>query len=398
MARLVSDVDGKIKHVLLCLGEPRDAERVASIVKAFDDDVVITIAYNGKSGESLPSRSWVWAKAFLRKELSALEALVSQLPSGRSITLLALRHDPWLWAQDLIHVSEGKAVSPSRSEKGPARSGTARHSQETSLDMASQQFWSDRGFTVDVKDSGLHNTDGGNVIVCGETVYIGGTLVDLYLQNQMGDENVYTASTMTYEKARSSVLKGLELYDEQRRLCLLALNRLPFPGHLDMIFTPLSERRFVIADMKGAIARLRLPRDVRIKRPYDNYVDLLEKVSDLITSWDDGSEVVRIPCIPPLICEDEPVNHFTSFNNILQERFDAANGSRTHRVYVPIVTVFPSQIMLKYVDFGAWLKLHDDALDVYRNLGLEVRPVPFPLEAGIGGGLRCSVKVIERGR
>ena len=45
MARLLSDVDGKIKHVLISSLGIDDVERVKRTVEAFDLDVAFTVVY-----------------------------------------------------------------------------------------------------------------------------------------------------------------------------------------------------------------------------------------------------------------------------------------------------------------------------------------------------------------
>ena len=399
--RLLSDVDGKIRHVLLCLTEGYDAERVGSIIKAFDDDVEVSVVHEtGKQGK-VPNYLLTKAKSLLHIGMSGgLERVVSELPNRKKVNFIAVQSKPWMWAQDLIHVSEGKVVSPSRSVNEQAGSERGRFAQQTSLELITQQFWSEHGFSVEAKETGLNNSDGGDLIVLGDTVFVGGGLIDNYLHFKMGVKNVFTAGGKTFERARNSVMSGLKAYEGGRKFRFVSLHNSPFPGHLDMVFTPLSEDCFVLADIKGAISMLNLPREVKLAPPYHILVDLLEDLAERLASQHKSVKIVRIPCIPRLVLgtdDKSPLTHFMSFNNVLQERFKGKNGVNNHRVYVPAYNVLPSPLALRYIDVDALLRLQNDALNVYRGLGHDIRPVTFPLISGYDGALRCSVKVLERG-
>lgn len=392
MKRLLSDVDGKIRHVLLCLAGPRDVRRVAFIVHELDKEVEITIACHQDVGLQIPTRARAVAKKVLRRNLSVRENLALNLPRGRRVNLLPMANEPWMWAQDLIHISEDKTVSPSISEREDVLSDVGKMSKQTSSELIKQRFWKEREFNVrDEQRTGLSNSDGGDMIVCGETVFVGDGMINNYLKNKLGIKGNYVKPE-TYKRAQSSVLRGLRTLEKERMFRLL-----PFQlDHLDMIFTPIAENCFVVADMKQVIESLNLPADISIDPRYEKYISLLENLADFVSSEHRGRRVVRIPCIPPLVYDGHVLNHFTSYNNILQERIKLANGTITHRAYVPIYSHSPT--FLQRINPAIWFGFARSAIDIYRDLGLKVRTVPFLLEREryIGGGLRCSVKVLER--
>lgn len=392
MKRLLSDVDGKISHVLLCLAAHRDIRRVASIVAAFDKEVEITIACHHDFGKQLSSRTWAAVKKLLQRSLSAPEQLAVNLPGGRRINLLPMDEDPWIWAQDLIHVLEKKILSASISEAENALSEIERLSQKTSLGLLKQQFWIDHQFTVaEATEIGLGNSDGGDLIACGEMVFVGDGMIGSHLKYRMGQRNKYVKQE-TYEKAKDRVLRGLRTLEEERTFCVL-----PFQAdHLDMVLTPISEDCFALADIEQTIDALRLPPNVSIQDRYKTCAGALDNLAGAISSKCVGVRVVRIPCVPPLVCDGRVLNHFTSYNNIVQEKFRFSDGDVKHRAYIPIYCHSPE--LFRYVNPGHWFGFLKSAIHAYRGIGLEVRTVPFLLEPAqhIGGGLRCSVKVLER--
>lgn len=392
MNRLLSDIDGKIKHVLLCLAGSHDIQRIVAIVKAFDKDVEITIACHRAFGEQLSSRTRAVVKRLLRRNLSERDLLALSLPSGRTIHLLSMDEDPWIWAQDLVHISENKILSPSIAETERSLSEIGKLSQKTSSELLKQQFWIDHEFTVTgATELGLGNSDGGNLIACGETVFVGDGMIGQHLKHKMGQKNGHVKQE-TYERAEGNVLRGLKELEGERRLCVL-----PFQAdHLDMAFTPISENSFVLADVSQAIEALRLPPHVSIQGSYRKYASALEKLASAISLKWPSARVARIPCVPPLMCDGRPLNHSTSYNNILQENFRSADGIVKHRAYVPMYS--HSSALFQHIDPANWFGLQKSAIDIYRGIGLEVRIVPLLLEPvrHVGGGLRCSVKVLER--
>ena len=393
MTRLLSDVDGKISHVLLCLAGPRDIRRVASIVATFDKEVEITIACHHDFGKQLSSQTWAVAKNLLRGNLSVPEQLAVSLPGGRRINLLPMHEDPWIWAQDLIHVLEKKILVPSISETENVLSDIGRLSKKTSSGLLKQQFWIDHQFTVAEATEmvGLGNSDGGDLIVCGETVFVGDGMIGQHLKYGMNQRNKYVRHG-TYAKAKDHVLRWLSALEEERTFCVL-----PFQAdHLDMVLTPISEDCLALADIEQTIDALRLSPNVSIQDRYKTYASALQDLAGAISSQCVGVRVIRIPCVPPLVCNGRVLNHFTSYNNIVQEKFRFSGGNVKHRAYIPIYSHSPE--LFRYVNPANWSGFLKSAIDAYRAIGLEVRNVPFLLEHAthFGGGLRCSVKVLER--
>ena len=392
MRRLLSDVDGRIKHVLLCLSDPGDIRRVASIVRAFDEDVEVTIACHQDFGTQLPRQPLVAIKRLLRRNLSASERLAIDLPGRRKFNLLPVEGDPWIWAQDLIHVLDDKVLSPSIPEAEKALSGIGKLSQLTSSQLLKHRFWRDRGFEVAAAMTPtLSNSDGGDLIACGETLFVGGAMIGAHLKYKVGHSSKYVKRA-NYKMAESRVLHEIKHLDDARTLCVL-----PFQAdHLDMVFTPVAENCLVLADINGPMEGLRLPANVSVQERYNRYAGAVENLAQAVSEKCSGAKVVRVPCVPPLVCEGQVLNHFTSYNNILQEKFRTPGGDLRHRVYVPVYSHAPA--LLRYINPANWFNIMNCAVDVYRSIGLEVRTVPFLLEPSkhIGGGLRCSVKVLER--
>lgn len=343
MRRLLSDVDGKIRHILLCLSDPSDIRRVASIVRAFDKDVEVTIVCRRDFGTQLPRQLLVAIKSLLRGTLSPSERLAIDLPRGRKINLLPVEGAPWIWAQDLIHVLDNRVLSPSIAESENKLSEIGKLSQLASSELLSHPFWNDRGFHVAVAvQPGLSNSDGGDLIACGDTLFVGGAMIGVHLKYKMGQDKYVRKAD--YKKAEGRVLDGLRLLDDTRTICVL-----PFHAdHLDMVLTPLAEDCFVLADIKRTLGILRLPSNVVVQERYRKYTEAVEILAQAISEKFSGAKLVRVPCVPPLVCEGQVLNHFTSYNNILQERFRTTAGDVRQRAYVPEYSHAPA--LLRYIN------------------------------------------------
>lgn len=411
MVRLLSDVDGKIKHILLNLQGPADARRIGHIVKGFDKNAEVTVVYHGNSSESLPSHLLVKTKKVLRKELSALETLVSELPGGRRVNLLAIGNTPWIWVQDLVHVQEGGFILPSRPLTKKVISEQEGLAQRTVIELMNSHFWEQHRFHVDPREPILNNSDGGDLIAFGERLYVGNCLVGNYLRHQMGVNLYHGIRKGSYSKARNAVLGHLSRFDSERKSRLVGMERQPLEAHLDLVFTPISEDCVIVADIRSTLQKLVLPREIMPVPEQSRLADQLEFLAEKLAK--DYEKVVRIPCIPRLYAprgyNGEPVYSaigdgsntifwpfvldFISFNNVIQERF--RDGDKVvHRIYMPLYPKVEAYGVP--FDTSRVFNLQIEAVKVYMALGCEVRPVPFSVLAGYDGALRCSVKVLER--
>lgn len=408
MPKLLSDVEGKIKHILIASPEVMDIPRVRYIVEAFDRDVAITVVYPGTPEDDAPTHFGSKAKRLFHRGLSHLEQLASELPGGRDITYLPSPNKPWMWVQDLIHVQEGNAIAPSRHSVAlPTPSG--RESQQNIADIVNNPFWEKHGFTINPNSANLYSTDGGDLIVMGNTVFVGGDILAKHLHYGMNVNVNRKVPSSAYERARSYVFSKLKTIDSERNYRVIDVGGQSLGHHLDIVFTPIDENTVVVSDIKSTLEYLNIPPQIRPVPTHQRLVSQLEEFAKRLKRKYEN--VVRVPLVPRLYIPgnrigslrtegdyttaSQDVFGLMTFNNVLQEQY-TQNGRSIHRVYMPIYNI-PEIVGLPGMDSSKFMDIQYQALNAYQSLGIEVRPILFGNIMGFDGALRCSVKVLARG-
>lgn len=400
--RLLSDIEGKIKHILMASTDINDVRRVKSTIDSFDEDVEVTIAYQGNQ-DGIPNRRLARAKRFLRID-SHLEHIVAEI-DGREVNFLPVENYVWPWIQDCLHVLEGKRVFASYPLNDLPYSQRQK-AQRTSLELIASPFWEEHGFAASTNGEREHHTEGGDFIAMGETVFVGNQQMFNYLAYKMGFSPISGLSGKAYTKSKKILLDALKLLDSERTVYIVGAPGQILQHHVDMVFTPVDEPHVVVADIHQTLAYLDLPNEVKVAPFYKNLADQLEIIAEILAK---NFDVHRIPCIPRLYVPRKAnrqnkaeiseydnsldiVPTFLSFNNVLQEKF-SENGNKRHRIYMP---VYPVQAFPR-IDPSKLTKIQSNAHNTYASLGCEVRDVLFDTFPAPDGVLRCTTLVLERG-
>lgn len=408
MVKLLSDIEGKIKHILIASPQIMDIPRVKRIVEAFDEDVAVTVVYPGTPQDDTPNRFGAKAKRLFHRELSHIERLVAELPGRRDITYLPVPNEPWMWVQDLIHVQEEQNIVPSRHSAAlPSQSG--REAQRNIANLVNNTFWKRHGFTIRPNSTNLYSTDGGDLIVLNGAIFVGGDMIATHLYYNMNVRVNRKIPSNTYERARNYVLERLKTFDSERNFRVIDVGGQPLGHHLDIVFTPIDENTVVVADIKSTLEYLNIPPKIQPVPTHQRLVSQLEEFAKRLERK--YEHVVRVPLVPRLYIPGNEIGSLTmegdyttasqdvfglmTFNNVLQEQY-TQNGRTIHRIYMPIYPI-PEIVGLPGMDPSRFENIQLQALDAYQSLGVQVRPVLFGHIIGFDGSLRCSIKVLARG-
>ncbi|MEK6949186.1 MAG: hypothetical protein AABX34_03125 [Nanoarchaeota archaeon] len=400
MARLLSDIEGKIRHILISSRYNMEIPRIKHIVNAFDADVTITIFY-----QKIPEDNAL-------AEFSHLEQLIASLPHERNINYVPITNQPWLWIQDLIHVREDHSITPSRPSE-PLLSKDGKETQQNIASIIDSAFWEDKGFPIKPNTTGLYNTDCGDIIVFNNNVFVGSYIINKHLKyNARYNANFQTgdASSYSYQYAKEEYMAGLRKLDSERNLHIMDVGGEPLAHHLNMVFTPIDENTVAVADPKSTLEYLNLPKEIQPVPSHQRLVNQLERFAESLERK--YNRVVRIPLIPRLYRSNENKaqsyrreGKFTissqelcilmSFNAVLQERY-SLDGNTVHKIYIPTHSV-PDIINANGIDLSRFGEVQQQAISTYESLGIQVKPVSFNYMVGFDGGLACTIKVLERG-
>lgn len=411
MAKLLSDIDGKIKHILITSPQIGDIGRVKRTIEVFDRDVAVTVVYPGTPNDY--TSGWLGAKAkrLFGKELSHLEQLTTEIYGGRNVTYLAVPNEPWMWPQDLIHVMEDNTIMPSRSL---APYHQRAETQKSITDLVNSSFWKENGFSISQNPTMLHNTDGGDLIAFEDALFAGGGIIAHHLSYDLHVDTNRKIPSRAYERGKNDVINRLKSIDSERDVKVMDIDGQPVGPHLDLIFTPIDKDTVVVADVKTTLEYLNVPPEIQSIPHYQPLIDQLDKFAQKLERK--YNRVARVPLVPRLyapkgmngrklssVRADLKTNYATessdvfglmSFNNVLQERY-SVNGKKIHRVYIPLYPI-PEIVGIPGMDSSKFKDIQIQAVTTYLNLGVEVKPVLFAYIMGFDGALRCSTKVLRR--
>ncbi|MBI2144041.1 hypothetical protein HYU17_02720 [Candidatus Woesearchaeota archaeon] len=434
MLQLLSDVDGRIRHLLVASLGRFDEYRVKGILRAFPSDVELTFVYSHMDSREFAQGLLIPdSLAFHRQGLGKL---VEETSPGRTVNFLGLERVPHTWVQDLFHAYGGRRLMSSFPQAfsgfissmispNPVFSGSleaqAANISNTSAELLAKPFWGQKGFTV-LPNHHDKIIEGGDLIVVDDTVFVGEYAAQFEFSGQLMVRGISEGSlpqgirNKVYEEVKNSVLRRIRRYDDSR---LFRLVNNSVRDHLDMFFTPLPGGAVAVGDVRTALQHLKLPSNIRVVSQYQHLGAALDVFADGLAK---KQEVVRIPALPSFYDTDLPVKRKSditgetifgqtmriSWNNVLLERFREASGKQVNCIYVPEYLP-PGQLPLlshskavaekhfTRLDSDRFLELQQIAMDTYMKQGLAVVPVPFYSFYGHDGGLRCSVKVLERG-
>jgi len=385
--RIAADVGGPITLVVLSLNSARrsalrNVAVATNIVNALPPRVRVLLMSNDRTAFTVARNPWPDRVAFV------------EVPGDTAITIWP--QDPFLVLRRPDH-SPRLLISREFSRAGDRAMGEVL-AEHLGWEAAISEF----------------SFEGGNIVADEHTAFVG---VETVLLN-----------AADLEIADREVVLGLE---RELGLPILVIGPLPqLFGHIDMILTPLGDRRLALAD-PGAGAKLaaraqeEAPEEVlafethcresffgdpgitelhdadgRVIRPPSVIGETSAAVAhsrEMAANFDTlastisarGYEVIRIPFLftapeaPP--DEDEEPAHpgpgypVLTWNNALIE-----SGDQGPTIYLP--------------QYG-WPRLDRAAADAWRAAGFTVHPVPgLTVSAMYGGALRCNVKVLERAR
>ena len=259
------------------------------------------------------------------------------------------------------------------------------------------------------------NFEGGNIVASDDFVLIGANTIRSNAIEQQQPEQAIA------EQFRDLLGKPV-----------IVIGPAPQPiGHIDMMLTPLGDRRLMLADPAwgarlAAAALATNPAEVdqferNAERDFFGHADItsvtgldgsiirpppmvgttaqaiaesraiantLDRVAETLRSLD--FEVVRIPFLyrqaPPLesFAEGETITSQPGYPQLTYNNALIESAGEHKTVYLPT--------------YG-WESLDNAAADTWRDQGYEVVQIPgFTTNAMYGGALRCSVKVLRRGR
>ena len=400
--RLLSDIKGRIKHVLITSNDGVYARQVSTILKSFDPDVEATIVYQGSPTDTVPDKWRAKAKRFLGRG-SHLERLVAEIDSSRKVNFLPVEHDVWPWIRDCVHVLEGKGVASSF----PSRTipySNRQQAQQTSLDIVANSFWEEHGFRVMSNGNFRYPAEGGDILVSGDTIFMGTNHMANYFMRDKGVVPVSRMKSKDYSSSQELLLEALRAVDSERSVHWVGIAQKVLQHHIDMLFTPINDHSVVIADIHSTLNYLDLPKEVRV---LEIYQALANDIDAIAKKFEAHYDVSRIPYLPRLyIAGDnggekryessrkgqvDVLPTSLSFNNVLQESYEQ-DGQTHHTIYMPIYPprAFPP------IDPAKLTKIQLDAHDAYTALGLKVRPILFDTLPGQDGALRCGMLVLER--
>lgn len=377
--KILSDVGSKIRLVACSATSARtsslrNAELVSNIVNGLPQDVHVLLLVNDRS-------------AF---EASANNSRVTfvEMPPDSDISI---------WPQDPFVVVQGKSTTKLITPCSFNREDDERMPKQLASIL-----------NLEVVHSEMH-FEGGN-IVCGEDCVF------------IGYDTITHNAVLLDESPKSIVRRFSKLFG---RPVMVVGKSSQAVGHIDLIVTPLGDRRVAVADSRAGarlaaeaindspnkvqdferqceemffgredVAELRDRDGNLLKRPnvHGQTDKVLAASLRLAPSLDSvakqlshaGYTVVRVPALIPdqnVTGNDENDNAvrypFLSYSNVLVEK-----RQNQSVVYLP--------------QYG-FEKLDKAAVQTWKALGCKVKPVPgFSTSSMYGGGLRCCTKVLLR--
>jgi hypothetical protein len=348
---LLSDVEGKIKHLLMFASSISfggfnlfELPRIKSLLKNLDSDAKITIAYSSLSSPEIK-------EAILRLKDARIDLI--RAPANLS----------W-WACDCFYVLENRFLIKLWFEEV-----YTKYTKED-VKVLDCPYWKERGFKIfSDKELGLYSIFGGELIVGDKFIFIGPESVYYYRKQGITD---------------NTLIKNFKKVAGQREIILINPydSRIGIP-ELDLWFTYLGDERIILGDIERAEEFLCVRRLLDKGFRYNNqYYALLKKRLDSFKEFfiQKGFDILRVPLLPTLYKPKHIISMHT-YNNVLLEIF-----KRKKRVYMPV-----------YGDDYGTQELDEKASGVWEDLGFKVRKIEGLERISFKeGSLRCSTKVLER--
>jgi len=377
---ILADVGGKI-HVVICSAASarksslRNADLVSNIVNGLPPSTRVLILVNDRSA---------FRAAANNRHVTFLE-----IPDAETLSI---------WPQDPFVVLANQQTTQLLVPKRFDRENDSKMAEALSTELQLTLIHSELDF------------EGGNVVVDKEAVCIG---YDTIQQNALALKTEHSDIQSRFAR-------------EMNRPVVIVGNESQAIAHIDMIITPLGERKIAVADSRlgaqivnkelldnpnaiigferrcekeffgrGEIDRVELNGGGSIERPdvvgrtqpavhnSEQLASALDSIADHLASL--GYEIVRIPTLIPdqtnYVDENgnaAPQYPFLTFNNVLIEQLPGEDPV----VYLP-------QYGLTCLDAAA--------IASWEKLGFEVRPIGgFAISAMYCGSLRCCTKVLTR--
>lgn len=384
---LLADTSGRMELVVLSVNSARsstlrNAALTSRIVNALPGYTRILILAPDRTAFTVAANPWPERIDFI------------DMPANYALTI---------WPQDPFLVLQG--------EDGPSLLASPEFARAEDIEMAKVIA---RHLDMPLEYAPF-NFEGGNIVADDEFVYVGANTIRRNAIDQQQPERAIA-----------------ELVRDVLGKPVIVIGPAPQPiGHIDMMLTPLGNRRLMLADPAwGARLAARALTDnpaqvnefeVNSERNFFGHSDIatltaldgsvirpppvvgstqqaiaeseaivadLERVAETLA--DLGFEVLRVPFLyrqPPPVesiaagetITSQPGYPQLTYNNVL---FDSSGGRQT--VYLPA--------------YG-WEALDNAGAAAWREQGYEVVQISgFTTNAMYGGALRCSVKVLYRGQ
>ena len=398
---LLSDIGGRITHILVGCGNPLDFREIVSIRAAFDEDVKVSVMYTSA----------------LDFTISTLKELVEK--TGKDINCYPINGSAPLWMQDRLHVFKGKKVMSSLTPEEALRRKQvySEYTADKTDAIFESDFWEANGFEVIPNDLGLYNTDGAELIPANKKLFVGSRLVTEYAHH---DLNI-PPEKRNLQDLEAELGGKLARLDPSRELVFVGVNHVPAGQHIDCFFTPLSDNEVLIQLPSGTLELMHgLHKNFTTDQKYfqhyehdlanlgEHFIDLRYEVKPVLGLPPmhyslDGKRVQTVHAEFNGLTISEFLVPYMTYNNILQESF-SGNGFAVRRIYGPTYKL--QEDVFKRVgreeDYKKLAFLNQAAYDMpgfsYKALieNVDIRTIPLGYRAYKIGSVRCSVKVLER--
>ena len=386
---LLSNIEGKIRHILFAFSHADSPEFAESLIRQFDEDVKITVA--DKAGAL------------------AANNVDKTLLKRKNVDVLPVDNNFCVWVPDLIFVyNGGKIVTKMLPPQTGSELLNASILDPQGYPKHVRDYWKKSGYSimpgVFSERVILAPIDGGDILPAGRNVFVGAFTIKNWLNGiekaaeDSRDEGMIREVNDYFQTFKAN--KMIELYVAMietgpyahlfagRRPVHVGIGGFrPIVGHIDYVFAPLSDCRVVVSELdeKGLEET-----KAKVYRGFvgEKFESATRENLDALAKHMEGEgfAVSRIPFIPPLVDEHYSKTRGGGTSTPLvapaNSQFEVFRNGRDEekRVYMP-VTGSPSD---------------DKAKDVFRNLGFQVREIWIGNRARSAGSLHCAVKVLAR--
>lgn len=400
---LLSDIEGRITHILIGCNTPFEFQEIVSARSKFDEDVRISVMYNSQ----------------LEDWLHRLKRMVET--TDKEVDCYPIHGIVPIFMQDRIHVFKGKRVmsslTPTEAER---RKQNPTKNTELKTDIIFESdFWEKNGFEIIPNDLGLYNTEGGELIPVHNKLFVGSRLTGEYAYHDL-EKAIENKGDLL--KTEGELKKRLAKLDTKRELVFVGVEGMSVGEHIDCFFTPIDDNEIFIQHPSGTIDLMGgLPDNFQVNKDYfRNYVERLPYLGDFFN--DSGYKAAPMFGLPPLhyieakgdkvvtFCKDgrwiflnEFLVPYMTYNNILQESF-TEDGKQIRRIYGPsyIIRKDIFEGLNETHTYEKLIKLNEAAYYMPKYSytavmgNVEIRRINVYYRAHLMGSLRCFVKVLER--